>query len=127
MNTLKNKVIICFIVVIIWLLPKAGLCRSKNDYIKHYVKSAYGKKANLILKIIERESGFNPKIINDSCVGLMQINTKVWFSKNPKYNLIKLGVIKSKKDLLNYKMNIRAGVYILKFYNWDYRKYRGMR
>jgi len=127
MNVPNIKKMICVIVLIMLFLPKTGLCRSKNDYIKHYVKSAYGKKANLILKIIERESNFNPKTINDSCVGLMQVNTQVWFSKNPKYNLIKLGVIESKKDLLNYKMNIRAGVHILKFYNWNYRKYRGIK
>jgi len=57
----------------------------------------------------------------------MQINTKVWFSKDPNYNLIKLGVINSKKDLWNAELNVKAGVYILKRYNWNYRRYRGLK
>jgi soluble lytic murein transglycosylase-like protein len=89
-----------------------------------YVEQAY-PKAKLITYIIQKESSFNPKAKSSSCIGLMQINTKVWFSKNPKYNLIKLGVLRSKEDLRNWKLNIKAGVYILKHYNWNYRRYRG--
>ena len=96
-----------------------------EKHIKYYVEKTYGKKAKQINWVIGKESNFNPYIKNDSCIGLMQINEKIWFSKNPKYNLIKLGVIKSRKDLRNWKLNIRAGVYILRFYNWNYRKYRG--
>jgi len=95
-----------------------------KKHVTAYVEKTY-KKASLINHVIRRESGFNVKAKNGSCVGLMQINTRVWFSKDPKYNLIKLGILQSKKDLENWKLNIKAGVYILKHYNWNYRKYRG--
>jgi soluble lytic murein transglycosylase-like protein len=102
---------------------------SKTTYEKlvtHYVRQNY-RNPKLILSVIKRESSFDIHAKNGHCIGLMQVNSSVWFSKDPKYNLIKLGVLKSKKDLYNWKLNIKAGAYILKFYGYDYRKYRGKR
>ncbi len=98
-----------------------------KKHIKYYVEKTYGKKAKQINWVIEKESNFKVNARRGSFIGLMQINTKIWLSKNPKYNLIKLGVIKSKQDLYKFRSNIRAGVYILRFYNWNYRKYRGVK
>jgi soluble lytic murein transglycosylase-like protein len=117
------KCIITIILLIFPMMVYAGELSKKH--VKSYVEKTYGKKAKQINWVIERESNFEVNARNGSCIGLMQINEKVWFSKNPKYNLIKLGVLKSRKDLRNWKLNIHAGVYILRFYNWNYRKYRG--
>jgi soluble lytic murein transglycosylase-like protein len=116
----------CILILILLMFPitvYAGELSKKR--IKSYVEKTYGKKAKQINWVIEKESNFKVNARKGSCIGLMQINTKVWLSKDPKYNLIKLEIIKSKKDLRNWKLNIRAGVYILRFYNWNYRKYRG--
>jgi len=94
--------------------------------IDRYVERTWPtKKAKLIKWVIARESNYDPKAKNGNCVGLMQINTRVWFSQAPEYNLIKLGIIKRRSDLYQAIPNIRAGVYILKHYGWDYRRYRG--
>jgi soluble lytic murein transglycosylase-like protein len=120
----KISLLICMGLII----PSSIQAKSSKPTFKKlvtvYVEQTY-PKAKLITYIIQRESGFNSKAQSGSCVGLMQINTKVWFSRDPKYNLIKLGVLKSKADLKNWKLNIKAGVYILKHYNWNYRRYRG--
>ena len=73
--------------------------------------------------IVEKESTFNPKAKLGNCVGLMGVNSKIWLSHNPKYNLIKLGLIKSKKDLFTIKGNLRAGFWIFCYYKKSYRKY----
>ena len=79
-----------------------------------------------ITKIVERESTFNPHAKSNGSVGLMGINTRVWFSSNPDYNLIKLGIIKTKKDLFTIRGNLKAGCWIYKKCNRSYRKYRGL-
>lgn len=84
--------------------------------LKKYPKS--------IIKIIEKESTFNPKAHSKGNIGLMGINSSVWFSSNPDYNLIKLGIIKHKKDLFTIRGNLKAGWYILKYYNKSYKKYK---
>jgi hypothetical protein len=84
------------------------------------------KYPKAISKIAERESTFNPLAKSKGNWGLMGVNINVWFSSNPKYNLIKLGVIKTKKELLTINGNLKAGFYIWKQCNKSYRKYRGL-
>jgi soluble lytic murein transglycosylase-like protein len=90
------------------------------------ISSELKKYPKIITRIAERESTFNPKAKNKGSVGLMGVNTKVWFSSNPNYNLIKLGIIKSKKELFSIRGNLKAGSYILKKCNRNYRRYRGL-
>jgi len=118
------KYFVIMLLLLIWTNPTYAN-EHWEKYVTQYVRQTYPSKSKLILNIIKKESGFNPYNRNGHCIGLMQINTSVWFSHDPEYNLIKLGVIKSKKDLHNAKLNIKAGVFILKFYNWNYKRYRG--
>jgi soluble lytic murein transglycosylase-like protein len=84
------------------------------------------KYPKAIAHIAEKESTFNPKAQSKGSVGLMGINTKVWFSSNPDYNLIKLGVIKSRKDLFTIRGNLKAGFYVWKKCRKSYSRYRGI-
>ncbi len=45
--------------------------------------SKYNVDKYIIASIIYVESKFNPRAYNRGCVGLMQINTRVWKLKNP--------------------------------------------
>jgi soluble lytic murein transglycosylase-like protein len=59
--------------------------------------------------IITVESGHNPKAKSKKgAIGLMQIRPVVWEKE-----LRQVGLIKTKKDLYDPEMNIRAGQYIL--------------
>ena len=85
------------------------------------------KYPKTITRIVERESTFNPHAKSHGSVGLMGINTRVWFSSNPDYNLIKLGIIKTRKELFTIRGNLEAGYYIWKKKcNRNYRRYRGL-
>jgi soluble lytic murein transglycosylase-like protein len=83
------------------------------------------KYPKAITHIAEKESTFNPKAQSKGSVGLMGINTHVWFSSNPDYNLIKLGIIKNRKDLFSIRHNLKAGHYIWKRCKRNYARYRG--
>jgi soluble lytic murein transglycosylase-like protein len=102
----------------------------KNPNLSHNIihELAYELKKypKIITRIAERESTFNPKVQSKGSVGLMGINTHVWFSSNPNYNLIKSGIIKHRKDLFTIKGNLKAGYFILKKCNRNYRRYRGL-
>ena len=67
---------------------------------------------DLVTAIIQVESSGNPKAIsNKGAYGLMQIRWSVW-----KDELKKQGIAKEKRDLLNPRINIEAGKYILAHY-----------
>jgi len=67
---------------------------------------------DLVTAIIQVESSGNPKAIsNKGAYGLMQIRWSVW-----KDELKKAGIAKEKRDLLNPRINIEAGKYILAHY-----------
>ena len=67
---------------------------------------------DLVTAIIQVESSGNPKAIsNKGAYGLMQIKWSVW-----KDELKKQGIAKEKRDLLNPRINIEAGKYILAHY-----------
>jgi hypothetical protein len=86
--------------------------------LKKYPKS--------ITKIVKHESTFNPNAKSKNSIGLMGINHHVWLSSNPKYNLIKLGIIKHKNDLHTIHGNLKAGFFVWKQCKKNYRRYRGM-
>ena len=90
------------------------------------VASGLKKYPKAITRIAEKESTFNPLAKSKGNWGLMGVNIKVWFSSDPDYNLIKLGIIKTKKELLTVNGNLKAGFYIWKQCNRSYRKYRGI-
>ena len=71
----------------------------------------YNIPHNIIFSVIWTESTFNPYAYNKQtgCIGLMQINYRVWFSDTPKYLLFTIPA------------NIEAGCQILKYY---YDKYK---
>ncbi|GEM_PF-5196358 len=113
------------LMVLVSVSAHAAARKPDKVAIDRFVEKTWPKKAKLIKWVIARESKYDPKAKNGNCVGLMQINTRVWLSRDPEYNLIKLGIIKHRSDLYQAIPNIRAGVYILKHYGWDYRRYRG--
>ena len=91
----------------------------------HELASELKKYPKAILHNAEKESTFNPKAQSKGCVGLMGVNTRVWFSSDLDYNLIKLGIVKSKKDLFSIRENLKAGYWIWKKCKRNYRRYRG--
>lgn len=70
----------------------------------------YNLPIDLVLAIIEVESGFNHKAIAHNCYGLMQVH-KIWVP-----TLVKNGIIEKREDLLNIENNINAGCFILSVY-----------
>jgi soluble lytic murein transglycosylase-like protein len=81
--------------------------RAINKSINKYSK-LYNIPKSLVYAVIERESSFNHKLISKSeCVGLMQINYKVW---KKELN------IPSVEYLHNIENNIKCGCYILNKY-----------
>jgi hypothetical protein len=112
------------IVLIGCLMLTTTTLGSETQDFSNLIKK-HTSKIKLVQHIIKKESTGKSKVRNKQCIGLMQINSKVWLSKDPKYNLIKLGIIQKKSDLLNPEHNIRAGIYILKHYKYDYKRYRG--
>jgi len=91
------------------------------------VASGLKKYPKAISRIAERESTFNPSAKSKGNWGLMGVNVNVWFSSDPDYNLIKLGILKTKRELMTVTGNLKAGFYIWKQCNKSYRRYRGIR
>lgn len=66
----------------------------------------------ILVSLIAAESSFDPEAIScKRAIGLTQINSKVWLPE-----LKEIGIVNSKKDLLNPEKNIRAGAYVLRYY-----------
>jgi len=84
----------------------------------HLVGAEFGVPPVYLLALAQVESSFDHRAVSKaSCVGLMQVNSKVWV-KNPdnKDNLKKAGILKTTKGLYNTKTNIRAGAHIFNVY-----------
>ncbi|GAB6065649.1 lytic transglycosylase domain-containing protein [Aquifex pyrophilus] len=112
----------------------------KKEVDKVYIKEVARKKAekygvplNIVLAIIEQESGFNPKAYNKNRdgsedIGLMQINYK-----HNKRLMEEYG-ISSPEELYDVELNVELGVRILKenyerFGSWELaiKAYNGIR
>lgn len=124
--------VLLFLVLTISSAHAGGLeayISKKNPKLDHKtvceLASELKKYPKAITYIAYKESTFNPKAQSKGSVGLMGINTHVWFSSNPNYNLIKLGIIKHRKDLFKIKGNLKAGFYIWKKCKRNYHRYRG--
>ena len=84
-----------------------------HNYVKWIVEYApkNGLDPFLIVGVISTESFWNERLVSSAnCVGLMQVNYKVW-----KKELNQLGIT-SVDDLYNPEKNIQAGCFILGFY-----------
>ena len=84
-----------------------------HNYVKWIIEYApkNGLDPFLIVGVISTESFWNERLVSSAnCVGLMQVNYKVW-----KKELNKLGIT-SIEDLYNPEKNIQAGCFILGFY-----------
>lgn len=110
---------------------------SLEDYIKNknpklseqtiqIISTELKKYPKQITYVTERESTFNPDAKSKGCVGLMGVRLKTWFSSDPDYNLIKLGILASKEEIYTIEGNLKAGHFILEKYRWNYRRYRGL-
>lgn len=88
--------------------------------ITEYVLKAeeyYDIPAMLLISIIYVESTMRPKVKSKKgCIGLMQINPKIWLDKKNERSLINSGIVSKRKDLYNIHTNIYAGAYILNVY-----------
>ena len=88
--------------------------------ITEYVLKAeeyYDVPAMLLIAIIYVESTMRPKVTSKKgCIGLMQINPKIWLDKKNERNLINSGIVSKRKDLYTIRTNIYAGAYILNVY-----------
>jgi len=74
--------------------------------------------SEFLLALSQVESSFNYFVIsNADCIGLLQINPKVWVQdkENP-HNLIKAGILKQTIDLYDPVINLHAGAFIFKTY-----------
>jgi len=96
-----------------------------SKHTVHAVAVELRKYPKPITHIAERESTFDPHARSCGNVGLMGINVKVWFSSDPKYNLVKLGILQHKQDVFTIRGNLKAGFYIWKHCKKNYRRYRG--
>lgn len=91
------------------------------EHIVDAVLAASGKfqvPARYLLVLIEVESSFQTDAVSDKeCVGLTQINPKVWIEDeaNPG-NLAKKGILETTRDLYSPAKNVAAGAYILGHY-----------
>jgi soluble lytic murein transglycosylase-like protein len=97
-----------------------------NKKTVHEVASELKKYPKELIHIVEKESTFYPQVQSKGNIGLMGVNSKVWFSSDPSYNLVKLGVIKSRRDLRTITGNLKAGFHIWKHHKRNYRKYKGI-
>jgi len=72
---------------------------------------------SIILAVTELESTYKYTAISKKdCIGLMQINPKVWLDESNEFNLIKAGIVTKRDDLYDPTKNILAGTYILNHY-----------
>lgn len=71
-----------------------------------------------LFALIAVESSYNYADVSSAdCLGLMQVNPKVWVTdKDNKENLVQAGIVSKRADLFDPKKNIRAGAYILRHY-----------
>jgi len=84
----------------------------------HKVGVEFGVPPVYLLALAQVESSFDGSAVSKAnCVGLLQVNPKVWV-KNPdnKDNLKKAGILKTTKGLYNSKTNLRAGAHIFNVY-----------
>jgi soluble lytic murein transglycosylase-like protein len=91
----------------------------------HHTASAHQLPVTLILAVIEKESSFNPRAVNDRDFGLMQVNSK-WHADRIK----DVGGLSA---MFNPATNIEVGTEILKGYieqagslHGGLRRYNGM-
>ena len=101
-----------------------GLKNSKKTQYAHEV-ILQAKDNNIdpseAIAIVLTESGFNPKAYSRTKdVGLFQVNCKWWYKKF-KYKSIKT----CERALLNPSKNIKAGLYILKYFRSNFKQCRG--
>ena len=115
----RDKIVSVFLFILISLYSQQ--VTAKDPECPDHIKQEFRKYKNhrQLFSIAMKESSFNPNARNGSCVGLMQINQPIWYKE-----LIEQDIIKSKKDLKNFKYNIKAADYILRLYNYDYKKYK---
>jgi len=71
-----------------------------------------------LLALAQVESSFNYYAIsNADCIGLLQINPKVWVQDQENaYNLVKAGILTHTIDLYDPLINLRAGAHVFKVY-----------
>lgn len=86
------------------------------------VAKELAKYPPVVTYIAHRESTFDPKAHARGCIGLMGVNQRVWTKE-----LIKHKVIKRPQDLWTIYGNLKAGWWIYKHYNRNYKRYRGVR
>ena len=87
--------------------------KTASEYTSYIVKYSLenGLDPFLVVGVISTESFWNPRLISTAnCIGLMQVNFKVW------KNELKQFGITSPNDLYNPEKNIQAGCFILGFY-----------
>lgn len=66
----------------------------------------------VLVGLIATESSFDPTAMSDKhCIGLSQINGKIWLKE-----LKEVNIVKTKTELFHPAKNIKAGAYILKYY-----------
>jgi len=85
-----------------------------EDYARYFVTASdyYQLNINHLVAIAKVESHFDRMAKSKKdCIGIMQINTRVWGKK-----LIEEGIIVSVNDLYEPSRNIMAGAYIYKHY-----------
>jgi soluble lytic murein transglycosylase-like protein len=79
----------------------------------------FGVPPSYLVALITVESGFNYQAVsNKDCVGLMQINHRVWLAPENEngVSLTTHGIARTRQDLFNPVANVRAGAYILRHY-----------
>ena len=91
-----------------WVYNHSG--KISKDTCKEIVTEVLKiKNPLLVLSIMEAESSFvQSSLSSKGAVGLMQINPAVHLN-----SLVKLGIIKEKRDLFNIKESILSGQYVL--------------
>lgn len=104
-------------IILVCLLPK-GVHGPPVYAVEYHTEEKINKEcdkynqAKLLKAIIKVESNYDPKAVSKKgCLGLMQVNPKVWTKE-----LIEIGIINSKRDLFKVEKNIEAGDYILTKY-----------
>jgi len=95
-----------------WIL-KHSLKISKNTAVDIFETAMSIDHGLLLIALAKKESSFNPSAVSKKgAIGLNQIMPNIWAKE-----LIKNKIIKEKRDLFNYKANLRASHYILlKYY-----------
>ena len=106
-NKMLKKYLIIIIICIILLLSFVVEVKER----KHILKVHEPKIINAIIQI---ESSGNPKAVSKKgCIGLMQVNPKIWLE-----TLKKAKIISSKKDLFIPEKNVNSGKFILAHYSY---------